>query len=47
MVAEQVLEHGCADTLRMSPLGDLGELRRIAEQDQVARGGAHGEGVGE
>lgn len=45
MVAEQVLEH--ADVLRVSPLGDLGELRRIAEQDQVARGGAHGEGVGE
>ena len=31
----------------MSPLGDLGELRGIAEQDQVARGGAHREGVGE
>src|SRR5439155_2900598 len=30
-----------------SPLGDLGELRWIAEQDQVAGGGAHREGVGE
>jgi len=26
IVAEQVLEHGCADTLGMSPLGDLREL---------------------
>ena len=35
MWAQQVLEHGCAHTLRMSPLGDLGELRRLAEQDQL------------
>src|SRR5262245_39388558 len=47
VAAEQVLEHRSADAVRMRALRDLGELRRIAEQDQVARGGAHGEGVGE
>ena len=34
MVAEQVLEHGGADALRVSPLRDLSELRGITQQYQ-------------
>jgi len=38
--AQQVLEHRGADTFGMRSLGDLGELERIAQQDDVARGRA-------
>ena len=46
-VAEQVLEHRRAGARRMRALRDLGELQRVAEQDDVARGRAHRQRVGE
>ena len=47
MLAEQVLEHRVPGPGRVDRLGDLGELERVAEQDDVARGGAHRQRVGE
>ena len=46
-VAEKVLEDGGAAARRMHALGHLGELQRIAEENQVAGGRAHGQRVGE
>ncbi len=47
VLSEQVLEHRGAGSVRMDALGDLRELKRVSEEDQVARGGAHRQGVGE
>ena len=47
VVAEQVLEHGRARAVRMEPLRHLRELERVAEQDERARRGSHGDRVGE
>ena len=47
VLAEQVLEHRGAGAVGMDPLRDLGELERVAEQDERPRRGAHRERVGE
>ena len=47
VAAEQVLEHGAARAARVGALRDLGELERVAEQDQVAGRGADRDRVGE
>ena len=46
-LAEQVLEHRAPGAVGMGSLRDLRELQRVAEQDDVARGGAERERVGE
>ena len=47
MLAQDVFEHTRARTIGVFGLGDLTELQRIAEQDQVLRGVGRGDGVGE
>src|SRR6266849_8519671 len=44
---QEVLEDGGARLLRMHALRHLGELERIAEEDEVVGGSTHGEGVGQ
>ena len=47
MLAEQVLEHAGAGAVGMDALRHLGELERIAEQDEPPGRGAAGDRVGE
>src|SRR2546425_7045410 len=47
MRAQQVLDPRPPPALRVCPRGARGEWRWIAEQDQVVRGGAQRESVGE
>ena len=47
VLAEQVLEHGSLGPRRMRTLRDLGELQRIAEEDDVAGRRPHGERIRE
>ena len=47
MLAHEPAEGGLVDRLRVVSLGDLGELLRVAEEEQVASRRAHGHGVGE
>ncbi len=44
---EQMLEHGTSGVAGMNALTHLRQLLRVAEQDDVSRGGAHGDGVGQ
>src|SRR6266849_5339387 len=44
---QEVLEDGGARLLRMHALRHLGELERIAEQDEVVGGSTHGQGIGQ
>ena len=47
VVADQVLQHRCLAPARVRALEHLGELLRVADEDDVARAGAHRERVGE
>ena len=47
VLTEQVLEHRSLDAVRVRSLEDLRELLRVADEHEVARGGAHRERVGE
>src|SRR5262245_42570769 len=47
MSSQQVLEDGGAAATGVRTLRDLGELERIAEQDDVASRGTHGERIGQ
>ena len=46
-MVKQVLEDARVRALRMKRLRHLRQLERVAEEDEVARGRAGGEGVGE
>ena len=47
VLAEHVLEHARAGAVGMDALRDLGELERVAEQDEPPGRGAAGDRVGE
>src|SRR5437870_793813 len=44
---EQVRERGIGGAWRMGPFGDLWELLRVAEQNQITRRAAHGDDIGQ